>query len=350
MSERGRTQQRLTEALELNQAMLATSSIGILAFRATGPCVFANAAAGHLIGARVEQLLAQSFRHLRSWQQSGLLTLAEETLRAGKPQRSEVHVVTTFGKDVWWDCQMASFVSGGEAHLLVMNYDISERKRMEKTLRASSRRLQEAQDEERRRIARELHDRTAQGLAGAIMSLGRLEDLLPGEDGPARQLLQDSLALLNQCSQEVRTCSYLLHPPFLDQMGLIAALGSYLEGFARRSGLEVTMSAPPGPRRLPREVELALFRIVQEALGNVHRHSGSRTARVQVAFTPGQVSVEVSDDGRGLPAETLTGSQAGLGLTSMRGRMDQLGGRLEIESSGRGTSIRAIIPSLTTEP
>jgi signal transduction histidine kinase len=209
--------------------------------------------------------------------------------------------------------------------------------------------LHRAQDAERRRIARELHDSTAQQLAAAMMNLGLLEDGISRPTKKVVKLLQESLELIERCSQEVRTLSHLLHPPLLDQMGLETALRSYVEGFAQRSGIKVDLTMDPGQERFPDEIELTLFRAVQEGLGNIHRHSGSPTARIRLARTANDLILEIGDQGSGLPAETLraiqTGSPSrGVGLAAMHERLREAGGRLEIDSTSAGTALRAIVP------
>jgi len=225
--------------------------------------------------------------------------------------------------------------------------DITGRKAMEEAQREFSHRLWLAQDEARRRIARELHDSTAQNLAAAAMNLTLLKDEMSGNK--ALKLLHDSLALVQECTQQVSTLSYLLHPPLLDDLGLIPALRSYVQGFAQRSGIQVTMDLPKELGRLPQEVELTLFRVVQEGLGNIHRHSGSPTAQIGLTCDSAWISLKVSDSGRGIPAETLRAFQQGraglgVGLAGMRERLGQLMGRVEIESSERGTTLLAVVP------
>jgi len=167
--------------------------------------------------------------------------------------------------------------------------------------------------------------------------------------GQTKKMFADCLAMIEQCAQEIRTCSYLLPPPLLDELGLAVAIGDYVEGFSKRSGLQVALDAPPNLERLPTEVELALFRVVQESLGNIHRHAGASTVRVHLACDAEQVMLEVSDQGRGISAETIRAIEArrgstGVGIAGMRERVRLLGGRLEIESGGQGTTVRAIVP------
>ncbi len=226
--------------------------------------------------------------------------------------------------------------------------DVTERKQAESSLRRLSARLLRLQDEERRRIARELHDTVAQQLAALAMYLSVLRQEQHVLSEAARQALAEALTLVEQCSRETRTFSYLLHPPLLDEAGLVSAIRWYVDGFSRRSGIPVWLDLPAQLERLPREVETALFRIVQESLTNVHRHSGSPRAEIALRRSSDEIRLEVRDVGRGISPEILDrlGAGAGMlgvGIAGMRERMKQLGGRLEIESGGTGTVVRAIL-------
>jgi signal transduction histidine kinase len=206
--------------------------------------------------------------------------------------------------------------------------------------------LMRAQDDERRRIAQMLHETTAQNLAALKMLLARLKrgaGRLSDSDGAA---LTESISLAEQSMTEIRTLSYLLHPPFLDEAGLLSALRWYAAGFAERSGITVDLELPDHFARLPRDTETALFRIVQESLMNIHRHATSATAGIRLHHDMDALVLEVSDRGRGIPQVSLEhmnrgGGIAGVGIAGMIERMRQLGGTLEITSGDDGTTIRA---------
>jgi PAS domain S-box-containing protein len=237
----------------------------------------------------------------------------------------------------------------GEPLAIAMLTDITERKRADDALRLLSGRLLRLQDEERRRIARELHDSTAQSLATLVMNLSRLEKSLHALEPRIRNMASDSLALAEQSLREIRTLSYLLHPPLLDERGFASAVRWYVDGFSQRSKIRVYLDLPPELERLPREVETALFRVVQESLTNINRHSESPIARVRLVPGPTELTLEVSDEGRGIPLAALSGlagtmAGLGVGITGMSERVAQLGGRLEINSTSRGTTVRAILP------
>src|SRR6266849_6629896 len=214
-------------------------------------------------------------------------------------------------------------------------------------LRALSARLLQLQDEERRRFARELHDSVGQSLVGLTLNLSAVRTDIERLAKTANAL-SESEAIVQEMSKEVRTISYLLHPPMLDEAGLASALRWYVEGFTQRSKIQVEAEFPDDFGRLSQELETAVFRVVQECLTNIHRHSGSRTAKVSIARFNGLVLVEVADRGKGIAPEKRCEMGAagtlGVGLQGMRERIRQLGGGLEIDSNGAGTVVRVQIP------
>jgi PAS domain S-box-containing protein len=238
--------------------------------------------------------------------------------------------------------------NGKPSGWLEINTDISERKRSEEGLRVLSGQLLHLQDEERRRIARELHDSAGQTLAALSMNLSPLESE-NGRIGPiAARAIKESLSLISGLSRELRTISHLLHPPLLDEVGLASALRLYLEGFAERSKIKVKLEISEDFPRLPSDLETAIFRIVQECLTNVHRHSGSPVAKIRINLRGAQVLVEVADRGKGIPPEKqktmASGSKLGVGIRGMGERVRQLGGNLNITSGAQGTVIVVKLP------
>jgi signal transduction histidine kinase len=214
-------------------------------------------------------------------------------------------------------------------------------------LRALANRLMHAQDDERRRIAQMLHETTAQDLAALKMLLARLNRTADHVSDSERSALTESISLADQSMTQVRTLSYLLHPPFLDEMGLLSALRWYAAGFAERSGITVDLDLPGTFERLPLDTETALFRIVQESLINIHRHAGSEIARIRLRRDAETLVLEIEDRGHGIPTASLEhiasgGGAVGVGIASMSGRIEQLGGRLEITSRDRGTTGTAV--------
>jgi PAS domain S-box-containing protein len=224
-------------------------------------------------------------------------------------------------------------------------HEITDRKQAEDSLRQLSAQLLCAQDDERRRIAQDLHDSTAQNLAALAMNLARMDLQVDCLDPSSRMVVSESIQLANRCMQEIRDFSYLLHPPTLDEYGLASALKGYAEGFARRTAIRVDLDLPHDLPRLPRDAETALFRVVQECLTNVQRHSGSPVAKIRIVLQPVSLVLEVEDNGRGFQAAALengrAGSRVGLGLKGMKERIRHLGGRLETKSDSHGTTIRA---------
>jgi signal transduction histidine kinase len=224
---------------------------------------------------------------------------------------------------------------------------VSEKK--EEQLRNLSLRLMTLQDEERRRIARELHDSAGQTLAAMKMSIALIRRIETARPDLLR-LVDDLNALADEALQEVRTTSYLLHPPLLDEAGIASAARWFVEGFAHRSGIQVDCDIPEQMERPPRDCELVLFRVLQESLTNVHRHSGASSARVRLRRDTGQLKLEVGDNGKGIPEERLrrfnTSAGTGVGITGMRERVRELGGRLEIRSVKTGTTISVALPAL----
>ena len=241
--------------------------------------------------------------------------------------------------------------------------EIGERKRVEEELRRSkvelemlvekrtaalrqlSSRLLELQDVEHRRLARELHDTVGQYLLALKLNVNLLRKTPGRED-----LWSESEELMKLCISEVRTLSHLLHPPTMDEVGFASAAEWYVKGFSERSGLKVNLKVPNGLFRLPAVIELMLFRVLQETLTNVHRHSGASRADVLVQQSAGQVMLEVKDNGHGMPEETIrrfrdNGTGLGVGLISMRERARELGGALQLQSDENGTLVRITTPT-----
>ena len=219
------------------------------------------------------------------------------------------------------------------------------------TLRHLSAKLMRLQDEEHRRIARNLHDSLGQYLATIKMNL----DLLSRSDTPNKdEVLSATLESVERSIAETRTLSFLLHPPLLDEVGFVSAASWYTDEFAKRSGIKVKLDLPDGIDRLPELTEIALFRILQESLTNVHRHSGSSSVEIGLTVGENQVLLRVRDFGRGMPARLRQGSDlngvyVGVGLSGMRERVTDLGGSFDIESNLQGTAIIVALP-LAAQP
>ena len=215
-------------------------------------------------------------------------------------------------------------------------------------LQKLSQRLLRVQDEERRKVARDLHDTTGQTLAALRISVSYLQENCK-ENPSALAAASEVAQLADQAIEEIRTMSYLLHPPLLDEVGFACAAEWYIEGFAKRSGINVKADIANSRERLPKGMEIALFRVLQESLTNVHRHSKASDASVHFQHEPESVILEIRDFGQGIPSERLrllrgVGPETGVGLAGMRERLHELNGKLEIESDGNGTSMRAVVP------
>jgi len=233
--------------------------------------------------------------------------------------------------------------------VLEINRDITSRKDAEEALRNLSGRLLQLQDEERRRIARELHDSTGQSLAALVIHLSAVSARITEIDSTAAEMLREAIDLSQKASDETRTLSYLLYPPTLDHAGLRSALEWYIDGFTQRSKVKVELDVSIGQERLAEIVERTLFRIVQESLTNIFRHSGSDTASVRITRRSGIVRLEVADNGKGIPDDVLaalnsSGGQLGVGIRGMRERIRQLGGWLQVKSRPDGTTIISSLP------
>jgi len=219
-----------------------------------------------------------------------------------------------------------------------LQMEILERKRAEEEIQDLSRRMMRVQEEERRNLARELHDGATQNLVTLSLHMGRMSRL-PNAVSPA--VLEEWMRLAEQGANELRTISYLLHPPLLEELGLSLTLQAYVDGFAKRTGIQVTLQSQGELDNLGFDIELAVFRILQEALSNIHRHSGSLSAMVQISYADGNLRLQIADMGRGIPPGM---DRSGVGLDSMRERARLLKGRMAIETGNTGTTVTIELP------
>jgi signal transduction histidine kinase len=209
-------------------------------------------------------------------------------------------------------------------------------------------RMTSLQDEERRRIARELHDSVGQLLAAVSMNTAFVAAESHKLSPEAAKRLSENAVMVAEASKEIRTISHLLHPPLLDEAGLASALRWYVDGFSERSKIDAKLDIPQNFAGLSKEMELSIFRVVQECLTNIHRHAGSPTARIRIVQGEACLRVEIEDAGKGIPPEKESAfglsAHAGVGLRGMRERLRQLGGTLHVQSNGCGTRVTAILP------
>jgi signal transduction histidine kinase len=283
---------------------------------------------------------------LREWE-----TIQRHLSRALQGEAVKFHwsSAPSDGRRVNLECALSRIEIEGHVRLLAIVVDITVRRRSARTLAQLSGRLLELQDEERRRIARELHDGTGQTLSALSMNLSSMLSSSARLTQRAREELRESLVLAENGLREIRTLSYLLHPPLLDEAGLLAGLSAYADGFSKRTGIRIELDFPELMPRLPEAVEIALFRIVQESFSNIHRHSGSRTALLRIKRSRDSVELEVLDQGRGIPTaapewEVISASRIGVGIAGMRERARQLGGTLTIGSGDWGTRVHVVLP------
>jgi PAS domain S-box-containing protein len=266
------------------------------------------------------------------------------SLHNGSPSTVEYRIVVPDGRVKFLEERWQAFhdEEGKPVRVAGTCRDITERVRAEEELQRLSGQLLRLQDEERRRIARDLHDSTGQDLVALTTTLSQLHGALPSSNRKLRKLASQCQALADQCVREVRTLSYLLHPPMLDEAGLEDAIRHYVEGFAERTGIKIGLEISPLLGRMKPDVELALFRVVQESLTNIQRHSGSLQAMIRIARDLRKIALEVSDRGSGMSGEPRR-TRLGVGIRSMHERVKLIGGRLDIESGSSGTTVRATI-------
>jgi signal transduction histidine kinase len=235
-----------------------------------------------------------------------------------------------------------------QIHTMIRSAGLSEERRLRleeanQELHHLSASLLSAQDGERRRIARELHDGIGQYLAAMKMSV---EVALSEDEEPddVRNSLSDCRDLVDRCTADIRTMSHLLHPPLLEEMGFASAARWYVEGFTERSGIAVELELPERFDRLSQPVEMVLFRVLQESLTNVHRHSGSKRARIHLSMDPTNVVLTIQDQGRGFGQRLEEPTKMGVGIAGMRERVRELGGEFKIDSTPSGATITATVP------
>ncbi|HEV2268436.1 MAG TPA: PAS domain S-box protein [Steroidobacteraceae bacterium] len=351
VTELSRARAKLEERTAFLDALIAHSPVALLVLNAEERVTSCNPAFEHLFGYRLADIVGT-----RACQAITPPELQDEALELSRRVSGgeTVHSVTRrMKKDgALVDVELYGVplvVAGKQVGLYWLFQNISERKEAEATLREFSAQLSRLQEEERRRIARDLHDAIGQSLtalSGNLVAVTSVAEMLPQRE---RKALSESLSLAQNASREVRTLSYLLYPPMLDEEGLASALDLYLEGFSARSGIRIALEISAEIGRLPQEIESTLFRIVQESLTNMHRHSETSVGAIRMAVACGELVLEVEDRGKGIAAATLEkirkdGPGVGVGIAGMRERMRQVGGRLEIESGGPGTTIRALLP------
>jgi PAS domain S-box-containing protein len=296
-------------------------------------------------------------------------------LRTGKPIREGLMPLRVPGSDrpLWiFGSAVPQIDANGNIVRVISSFaDVTEMKNAERAIHNLSTQLLKLQDEERRRLGRELHDGLAQTVLAINLNLAQVRQSLSSSNSSAAVPLEKARALTQDMSRAIRTLSYLLHPPLLDDLGLISTLKEYVQGFSERSGIDTQLQIIADLDRFPQPIELALFRIVQESLTNIQRHSGSPTAQIRLTHESSMLTLEVADQGHGIANSTFVlehknsadipskpansevnhgATRLGVGIPGMRERIVQLGGHLDIISSPTGTTIRATISVPTPVP
>jgi len=361
---RKRAEEALAQHERLLRTVLDALPVSVVVVDVSGDIILGNPAARQIWGQIILDGRERYARARAWWHDTGKeLEPADwgsvRAVRDGEASVNEVIDIEAFDgvrKVVRTSAVPIRDTDGRVTGAVIVNEDVSARTTAERErndaltqLRTLTGRLMRAQDDERRRIAQLLHETTAQDLAALKMHLARLARTDAGLSGADRVALTESIELAERSMSGIRTLSYLLHPPFLDEAGLLSALRWYAAGFAKRSGITLELDLPATLERLPQDVETALFRVVQEALINIHHHADSPTALIRLSVDGDRLLLEVVDRGRGMPPTAIAqlpagGGALGVGVAGMRERLQQLGGTFDIESSGQGTTVRAQVP------
>jgi PAS domain S-box-containing protein len=336
-------EERLDASRRRLQALFDTALDAILFFGSDGRFVDANPGVTRLLGYTHEEIMEKNVGDFTQPQhRDRTLASFHTTLTTGE-STGELRLQRKDGTDC--DVEFRSVANVLPDLHVVMMHDISERKEAARALEQLPGRLLRTQDEERRRIARQLHDTTAQNLAAIRLNLVALSRTAAAE---VSELLTESIALTEESMSEIRTLAYLLHPPLIEEAGLVATLRWFVRGFETRSGIAVCLDVPDVLQRLPPETETTLFRIIQESLTNIQRHSHSSVARIRLNTDRQRIQLEIVDEGTGIAAH-FRGNEAalfasGVGVAGMRQRARDLGGEMKIESNDGGTRVTVVLP------
>ncbi|HTC62013.1 MAG TPA: response regulator [Candidatus Saccharimonadales bacterium] len=343
------------------RVLVETMNEGAATLDEHGTVLYANASFGSILGIATEEIIGTSLqKYLEPQEQIKLNNLIHNSLK--DESHGEVILATSDGKRRLVRMSLSPIHEFGVRTICVIATDMTELSGANEALKASedilrnlSGRLLRLQDEERRRISRDLHDVTGQKLAVLSMNLSSaLKNRAVTKNEEMNRLLAESIGISNDVNKEIRTLSYLLHPPLLDELGLSSAIEWYAQGFENRTGIRTSVDIPTGFVRLAPDAEVALFRVVQESLVNVHRYSGSATAQVRAMCDGTEVRLQIGDAGIGIGKEMKvsapTATALGVGIQGMKERLRQLSGRLEITSvPGSGTLVTAILPVCSHE-
>jgi PAS domain S-box-containing protein len=336
---------KLDETARRMTALFDVAIDAILWADSSGRYIDANPAACSLLGYTREEILSKQVGDFTPPGRQEAISMFWHDIRTRGGRRGEFTILRKDGQTREVEFVAAANVLPG-FHCVFM-HDITGRKDAEQSVQRLSARLLHLQDEERRRIARQLHDTTAQDLTALKLNLARMQRSLAAPPPAVQESLEESIALTDQAINEIRTLAYLLHPPMIEQAGLAASLRWYAKGFETRTGIRVTLDFPE-ELGLPLDLETAMFRIVQEALSNIQRHSGSAVASIRLERRPDALALQIGDQGRGIPLplredERLLAA-SGVGIAGMRERIREFGGRVNIESRDTGTVVNVTLP------
>ena len=357
---RKRAEKLLRASEEKFRSLVENMDVGVVLFGSNAEIQFANFAAQQMFGGAIEEARGRGGAETEwiAYREDGTeIPYAKRPgpreIKTRQPIRNEMIGWKRPGSnDILWTLGNSAprFERDGSVSGAINSFiNITTRRLTEEMLRQLSARLLQLQDEERRRLGRELHDSLAQSVLAVNLDLAQVANSETPLDERAKRALAKARGVLQEMSKEIRTLSYLLHPPMLDELGLGSAIREYAKGYSDRSGIELEVDLPANLGRLGQDVETALFRIVQESLANIQKHSGSERARIQMRAWGAGVELEVSDEGCGIPQPNPEaggggGPRLGVGIVGMRERMVQLGGKLEVESNAFGTKVRATVP------
>lgn len=361
VTEQRRANDALRESEERFRTLVRDLHVAVVLYRPDGRIEYGNPAAYHMFGVpegTAENKFPEDYGVVPVDENGKDIPMdrrpVKTVIRNGVPLETSVLGLRYPGapnRIVWiYGNVVPQFDPNGKLIRVIASFaDITEMRNAQRAVRQLSTELLKLQDEERRRIGRELHDGLAQTVLAINLSLAQARQSINPRQHASGQALDRARAMTHQMSREIRTLSYLLHPPLLDDLGLLSALKEYVQGFSERSGIHTTLEIVSAFARLPQSIELALFRVIQESLGNVQKHSGSASAVVRLSYENATVRLEVVDSGHGLilpsnGAHDPRAARLGVGIPGMRERIAQLGGHLHIISGPNGTTVRATIP------
>lgn len=333
------------EDMRTHSALLELASDAILVRDLPGVIQLWNRGAERIYGWSKSEALGQPvYQLLKTKFPVPLAEIEQELARSGYWEGELIHTRKD-GERRFIQSRWSLHREGNPLTILELNSDVTERKRAEERLRRLSAQIMQVQDEERRRIARDLHDSTGQKLIA--LKIGLEQQAAKKGDGRRSAQMAENEKLVDEAIREIRTLAQILHPPLLEEAGLVSAIRWLVDGFSSRSGIQVDINVPDGVGRLGSNVEIALFRIVQEALNNIHRHSGAKSARIEMEKGGASLVMKITDDGHGIQSDhslQSTSPSLGVGLLGMRERLTQLGGTLTIYSNSHGTTVQAEVP------